>query len=214
MSNSQRPDKWHGHHIVTEDELVDAFDPETSSVAEERARRRIHIRHGVVLVFLTVLLAAAAFSGWMVLSKQWVIPGLEPEASAPVDASCPTTIITYAENSSVTVNVYNATGKAGLASKVAAQLRDRDFKIGAVGNQRLRYDATIGVVISGVNGRSEALSVQRNVAGLQYVTDIRRKDKTVDVILGSQFKRMSTEEKVRTRPGKLNCLPETTSASQ
>lgn len=186
---------------------------EPSTRAQERGRRRRHLRHGVVLVLVTVLLAVAAFSGWMVLSRQWVIPGLDPEPRPVVDASCPQEKFSYAESNTVTVNVYNATTKAGLASTVASQLRDRGFKIGAVGNRRLGYNAEYGVVISGGLGRSEALSVQRNAAGLLYVTDTRRTDHTVDVVLGARFKSLTDLSKVRQRNGTLNCLPEPASSA-
>lgn len=213
MSKSQRPDRLNGHHIVTEDELLDVSVQEEYSRAEEKARRRRHFRHGVVLVLVTVMLAVAAFAGWMVLTRQWVVPGLDSDSVAVVDDRCPVEEFAYADNNTVTVNVYNATGRAGLAAKVATQLRDRGFKIGVVANRRLTYDATIGVVISGGQGRSEALSVQRNVAGTKYVTDTRRRDETVDVILGSSFKSLTTRDKVRTNEGRLPCLPGTESSA-
>ena len=78
----------------------------------------------------------------------------------------------------------------------------------------MRYDASIGVVVSGAKGRSEALAVQRNVGGALYVTDPRRKDQTVDIVLGSDFKTVTSADKVRKRNGPLVCLPDAASKAE
>ncbi|MFJ1829281.1 LytR C-terminal domain-containing protein, partial [Streptomyces sp. NPDC088178] len=97
----------------------------------------------------------------------------------------------------ITVNVYNATPRSGLAKKAADELKKRGFTIGEVGNAPAAYDKKVagtGVLLgapSAVNGPFPVLGTQ--LQGTVSKTDARR-TADVDLILGTKFKALSTPQ--------------------
>ncbi|MFH8339673.1 LytR C-terminal domain-containing protein [Streptomyces sp. AM6-12] len=91
----------------------------------------------------------------------------------------------------ITVNVYNATARTGLAKDTADQLKKRGFKIGDVGNASAQYDKKVkgtGVVLGPTSAVDTSLPVLgAQVAGAQQRPD-GRKGATLDLILGDGFK--------------------------
>ncbi|MFI0775436.1 LytR C-terminal domain-containing protein [Streptomyces sp. NPDC021212] len=93
--------------------------------------------------------------------------------------------------SDITVNVYNATKRSGLAKDTADELKKRGFKIGDVGNAPNPYDKKVkapGILLGApgsTDGAFRVLSTQ--LAGTQAKNDGRR-GKDVDLIIGSGFK--------------------------
>ena len=67
-SNPNDPNEWHGHHIVTEDDLAS---PEFS--ADPTTKRHRNIRHGIILATTVVLLAAALILAYLVNTRAIVI---------------------------------------------------------------------------------------------------------------------------------------------
>jgi hypothetical protein len=93
--------------------------------------------------------------------------------------------------SDITVNVYNATKRAGLAKDTAQELEKRGFKIGDVGNAPKAYDKKVKTpgMLLGAPGSSDGpfrvLGTQ--LSGTRSKNDGRR-GKDVDLIIGSGFK--------------------------
>lgn len=96
--------------------------------------------------------------------------------------------------STITVNVYNATNRTGLASQTAAVLKQRGFVIGKIGNAPapLQNKVPGAAQITGA-GTSAAMMtmVGAEVAGARPVVDTR-KDTTVDLVIGNGFSALVT----------------------
>ncbi|GGT46627.1 membrane protein [Streptomyces kurssanovii] len=96
----------------------------------------------------------------------------------------------------ITVNVYNATPRAGLAKSTADELKKRGFKIGKVANAPADYDKKVPgtAVLLGAttaqNGAFRVLGTQ--VQGFQAKTDTRRTT-DVDFIIGTAFKALDAK---------------------
>ncbi|MFD7499833.1 LytR C-terminal domain-containing protein [Streptomyces sp. NPDC059850] len=99
--------------------------------------------------------------------------------------------------SDITVNVYNATKRSGLAKDTAKALEKRGFKIGDVGNAPKAYDNKVkasGILLgapASAEGASRVLGTQ--LAGAQTKNDARR-GKDVDLIIGSGFKDLAKQK--------------------
>lgn len=207
MARNPDPNEWHGHHIISEDELAS---PEFSIDATTKKHRTI--RHGLILSFAIVLLVSALVVAYLVNTRVIVIDALEPKpvAAAPVvvNEACPTDKFSFIDPAKMKVNVLNGTQTSGLAGATATKLKKRGFRIGDVENARLSKPEVVGAVTSGPAGYAQAMTLQRNIAGLAYVYDPKRQDSTVDLVLGTKFKDLVTEKQVDTKPGALKCTPE------
>lgn len=97
----------------------------------------------------------------------------------------------------ITVNVYNATPRTGLAKDTADELRKRGFKIGKVGNAPAAYDKKVkapGILLgapAATDGPFDVLATQ--LAGTQTKNDARS-GKDVDLIIGTAFKDLVKEK--------------------
>jgi hypothetical protein len=206
LARNPDPNDWHGHHIISEDELGS---PEFTTDA--RIKRRRHIRHGIILVLAVLLLAAALVLAYMVNTRTLVIDALEPkpaaEAPASVNEACPTKQFSYVDPAKMKVNVLNATQIYGLAGATSTKLKKRGFTVGEVGNAQLSNVQVVGAVRSGPDGYAEAMTVQRHIKGLTYVYDAKRPGKTVDVVIGTKYKDLVKEKSVNKKAGKLGCTP-------
>ncbi|GGZ17322.1 membrane protein [Streptomyces inusitatus] len=110
---------------------------------------------------------------------------------APKESAAPPLRLRPAQ---VTVNVYNATPRSGLAKAAADELKKRGFTIGKVGNAPAAFDKKIkntGVLLgspTAVKGPFLLLGTQ--LKGTTNKTDAR-KTKDVDLILGTAFTKLS-----------------------
>jgi hypothetical protein len=93
----------------------------------------------------------------------------------------------------ITVNVYNATPRSGLAKDTADELKKRGFKIGEVGNASATYDKKVkdpGILLGAPAATEGTFNVLRTqLAGARTKNDAR-KGKDVDLIIGSGFKNL------------------------
>ncbi len=102
------------------------------------------------------------------------------------------------EPRTVTVNVFNATTRGGLAKKTADELKKRGFKIGDVGNATKQYDKKVkgtGVLL----GPAAALDTSLPVLGTQLPgaerrTEAARKGAAVDLVIGDGFKELAKRQ--------------------
>ncbi|WP_329223905.1 LytR C-terminal domain-containing protein [Streptomyces sp. NBC_01485] len=97
----------------------------------------------------------------------------------------------------ITVNVFNATTRSGLAKTTADELRKRGFKIGEVGNASKQYDKKVagtGILLgpaASLNTSLPVLATQLNTA--ERRTDAARTGPTVDLIIGTGFKALTSQ---------------------
>ena len=98
--------------------------------------------------------------------------------------------------SSVALNVYNATERAGLARKTADTMKSRGFKVGKVANDPLSKTVTATAEIRyGGTGLAAAQLVRFYVPGAVLVKDAR-KDASVDLVVGAAFKGVAEQSAV------------------
>jgi len=94
----------------------------------------------------------------------------------------------------ITVNVYNATPRHGLAASTADQLKQRGFTIGKVTNDPLKADLPGAAQIRG-SAAAILRVVAAEVAGAQITRDARA-DSSVDLVLGAAFAALATPAQV------------------
>lgn len=98
----------------------------------------------------------------------------------------------------ITVNVFNATPRSGLAKETADELKKRGFRIGDVGNATDTYDKKVegaGILLGAKTAAQAALPVlNTQLSGAQLKTDGRAKADQVDLIIGTGFKNLTTKE--------------------
>ncbi len=172
-----------------------------------RMRRPRHRRR----IVLTLLATACALGlvGWGTLQLIDVFGGRTGTAQAAQDKKhCPDGGRKTAVRATpaaqkppapgtLTVNVFNATQRSGLAKRTADELKKRGFKIGKVGNAPAAYDKKIkgaGILLgptAAVDGPLKVLATQ--LAGAQQKTD-GRKGSELDLIIGDAFKDLATPQ--------------------
>ncbi|GAA3796186.1 LytR C-terminal domain-containing protein [Streptomyces coacervatus] len=163
-----------------------------------RMRRR---RRGRLVVALLASVTALGLVGWGTLQLIDLFTGGGEKASAAgPKADCATkaspsarsTAAALPKPAAITVNVYNATSRSGLAKSTADELKKRGFKIGDVGNASKDFDQKIkgtGVLLgpkSALNTTLPVLATQ--LSAVERRTDAARKGAAVDLILGDAFK--------------------------
>ncbi|WP_407992152.1 LytR C-terminal domain-containing protein [Kitasatospora sp. CMC57] len=115
-------------------------------------------------------------------------PLAAPDA-APGVPSAPPSSTAVPQPAAVTVNIYNATAKAGLAARTAEEFKKRGFTIGKVGNAPATVEklpTTTIQVISGPAGLGGATLLASEVTGATKSADTRV-DPSVDVVVGDAF---------------------------
>lgn len=122
-------------------------------------------------------------------------PGASP--GAPAASGAPAAVDPHAvpQPSAVTVNVYNATTKAGLAGRTADELKKRGFVIGKVGNAPAELDKKVpgtAQVIAGPTGAGAGTLVGSQIAGATVTADART-DASVDFVIGDSYNALLDE---------------------
>jgi len=148
-----------------------------------RKRRRATITLSLVgLVMVgTFTYAAAYFQGWVAAARPSSLASPPCQAADAADAADALT------PSTVTINVYNATDRNGLARSVAKSLRTQGFNIGEIANDPLgKRIVGVGEVRHGQLGTADANLVAKRLPGAKVVLD-KRTDDSVDLVLGNRF---------------------------
>lgn len=116
-----------------------------------------------------------------------------PAAASPAAAQ---PAVVLPQPGDITVNVYNATPRAGLAKAVGDELRNRGFVIGNVGNAPAGFDKKVpgtGILLGSPATDKGAYSVLgTQLAGVTQQNDTRE-GADIDLILGDAFKELSTK---------------------
>ncbi|MGW7573107.1 LytR C-terminal domain-containing protein [Streptomyces sp. NPDC054765] len=171
-----------------------------------RMRRPRHRRR----IFLTLVATACALglAGWGTLqlidvfggrgSTAQASPGKQhcPDNAKPDAAQARTAAQKAPAPGTLTVNVFNATPRSGLAKRTADELQKRGFKIGKVGNAPAAYDKKVkgtGILLGprAADGPLKVLATQ--LAGAQQQSD-DRKGADLDLIIGDTFKDLAPQQ--------------------
>ncbi|MDH6119407.1 cytoskeletal protein RodZ [Kitasatospora sp. GAS204A] len=118
-------------------------------------------------------------------------PGSPAASGAPAAvSSTPLPAVTTApQPQTVTVNVLNATGKAGLAAKTADELKQRGFTVGKVGNAPSALEGHVpgaAELVAGQTGAGAAALLGAQVTGATTMADART-DGSVDFVIGDGY---------------------------
>lgn len=177
-------------------------------MSRKRSRRRI-----VLAVFGSILALALLGYGALQLidvfqgdsskrntaagAKDCPTKGAEPSSKSGPAAASPTPAVVLPPPGEITVNVYNATPRSGLAKAVGDELAKRGFVIGNVGNAPADFDKKVpgtGILLGSPATDKAVFSVLgTQLAGTTQQTDTRE-GADVDLILGDAFKELSTKE--------------------
>jgi LytR cell envelope-related transcriptional attenuator len=160
-----------------------------ASIHRRRRRRRAAITLTLVGLMMvgTFAYAAAYFQGWVGTRTPKPVASGACQVATPAQALKP---------SAVTINVYNATNRSGLAASVAKSLRAQGFKVGKVANDPLgKSIAGVGEVRHGQTGAAGATLAATRLSGAKVVPD-ERADATVDLVLGNAFTTLRAPPKV------------------
>lgn len=147
---------------------------ESESSEKARKRRRTAITLGAVALVLA--------GSFYYASSYW---SADPTSSAA--ATCTPTASGSVAPAQVTVNVFNATKRTGLAGSTAKLVKERGFVVGSVQNDPTKkVIAQSAEVRYGPNGEAGAQLILALVSGSVPVTDTRA-DASVDLVLGDGF---------------------------
>lgn len=122
----------------------------------------------------------------------------KPRAGAAAAASAAAKpAVVLPQPGEITVNVYNATPRAGLAKAVGDELKKRGFTLGKVGNAPADFDKKVpgtGILVGSPATDKAAFSVLgTQIEGDTQQTDARE-SADIDLILGDAFKELSPKE--------------------
>ena len=143
------------------------------------------------LIFLLVLALAALGVWWKVLQQHDAEVAAQARACATAEAAPPSL-----DPKAVTLRVFNATDKAGLAQTVASQLQHRGFTVTEIANDSSGRKVTgVGELRYGARGREAAAYVKVFLPGAGVYTDTRA-DAKVDLVIGPDFTSLTAPDKV------------------
>ena len=164
-----------------------------SYVVEAGASRSRRARQRRALITLAIVALMLFFAFWYAYSYYKD----SDKATAAPTTTCTTAATTASAlvPAQVTVNVYNATERNGLAAKTAAEVRKRGFKVATVSNDPLNRNVTTGAEVRfGSKGAASSKLVLALVKGSKAVKD-KRTDATVDLVLGDRFTALAAPAK-------------------
>jgi hypothetical protein len=162
--------------------------------------RRPHRRRRIVLASAAAVIVLGA-AGWGTLQLVDVFSGDEGTKTTAGKQDCkpapkPTAApaAAFPKPAQITVNVYNATPRSGLAKTTADELKKRGFKIGKVGNAPTAFDKKVpgaGLLLGAPTATKGSFAVLgTQLAGATTKTDTRG-TADVDLIIGTAFKSLS-----------------------
>ncbi|MFM9448422.1 LytR C-terminal domain-containing protein [Streptomyces acidiscabies] len=166
-------------------------------------RMRRSRRRGRLVVGVVACGAVLGVAGWGTMQLVDVFTGGGGTASAasasggcaPKKAVPTTAAVVLPKPAQITVNVFNATTRSGLAKTTADELKKRGFKVGQVGNAPAQFDKKVagtGVLVGMPAASGTSLSVLGvQLPGAERRMDAARKDASVDLVIGNGFKTLA-----------------------
>lgn len=160
-------------------------------VGARPGRRRSGARRRLLVVTLALaVIVGASWTAWQATTGAADDVRAKPAPSCPVPS--PTPVVVPAGQ--VTVNVYNATDRRGLAARVAKELKRRGFVVRKVDNDPAKRSVTgAAEVRHSAAGSDAARTLAAQVGPVVAVPDQRR-GPSVDLALGAGFERLVTPE--------------------
>jgi len=166
-----------------------------------RPRHRAHRPRWLVVLLAAVAVLVVVGLVYGILSL--VRGSGEPDTAAepePTPTPCETVLVPAGDvlptPADVTVNVYNATGTSGLASKTATALEKQGFATGKVANDPAdREIPGVGEIRFGPKAAEEAQLLLIYVPGAELV-ELQRKGQKVDLAMGDAFTGLAPEQEV------------------
>lgn len=153
------------------------------------------------LVAIGVAGTALGFTWWQ--RGTWT-----PDFHAPNAAVvCPVWPLTPAAPADVSLNVFNASSREGIAAEVAGALRERGFDVRTVRNATLDTETaeSVALIYAGPDDTAAALAVQNQIPGSEVVLQPDRTNGILDVALGSKYGGVASLESVPKGSGTLKC---------
>jgi hypothetical protein len=143
---------------------------------EFRARRQ---RRATVTIAVVVLILAGAFYYASAYFRE----------TTPQPGPCTTVVAPPPlKPADVSINVYNATNRSGLALKTSKAAADRGFKIAAVANDpKKKTIKDVAHIRYGPEGEESAKLLAQHIKGAKLIQD-KRKGDTIDLALGTAWK--------------------------
>jgi hypothetical protein len=172
-----------------------------SRIVDDDGGRRYRVRRqrrSVVVIVVVLLGLAGAF-----YYASTYFRATEPQAGP-----CTTEpVVVPLKPGDVSLNVYNATKRAGLASAASKTAIDRGFKVKTVGNDPKKATVKQNAQVRfGPDGEASAKLVIAHVPGAVAVNDKREGD-TVDLVLGNTWKNFGAAPAVVTPTQTLRPCP-------
>ncbi|MFJ4580793.1 LytR C-terminal domain-containing protein [Streptomyces echinatus] len=167
-------------------------------------RMRPPRRRGRLVAAAVASVAVLGLIGWGTLQLIDVFDGGDNPTVADHAADCRTKaepapaaqVKVLPKPGRITVNVFNATKRTGLAKKTADELRKRGFRIGSVGNAAKDYDQKVkgtGLLLGSPAAQDSSLRVLgTQLAGAPVRAD-GRKGADLDLIIGDGFKGLTRQ---------------------
>lgn len=143
------------------------------------------------LVFLLVLALAALGVWWKVLADEGARAEAD-EAACATAAEAPPSL----DPGTLTVRVFNATDRGGLANEVAAELQQRGFVVEEIANDPSDREVTgAGEVRHGPRGADAARFLALFLPGAGNFQDTRA-DARVDLVIGPDYAGLTPPDQV------------------
>jgi hypothetical protein len=168
--------------------------------ARELRRRHTHERQAVVFGLLIAALAVVGVGALGVFTGAIKSPISRAIASpSPTDSALTTDVACLAKGTkpvaykNVTVRVYNASDKPGIATATANALHQRGFELGTVGNSTVAVVAPR--IVFGHKGLAQAYTLAAQVPDARLTLD-SRKDSVVDLVLGTGYSSLTPQKSV------------------
>jgi hypothetical protein len=140
-----------------------------------------------LLLFGTVAYAGSYVQGWVATAAPKTVVNTSCNGAASNQPLIPR---------EVTINVYNATVRIGLAASVASSLTKIGFKVATIDNDPLgKTILGVGEIRHGPSGLEGAMLAARRLPGATVVQDDRM-DASIDVVLGRSYSSLTVQPKV------------------
>jgi hypothetical protein len=173
--------------------------------ARQLRRRHMHERQAVIFGVLLAVLALAGLGAAAIFTGSLNLPVFAREfATDPTPTTlqdpypCPPAGTVPVAANQVTVKVFNATTRVGLAGATGASLAERGFVVASTENAAVTYDGTARVIF-GAAGIAQAYTLAAHIDGAVLVLDPRT-DATVDLALGATFAELVPADAVMLDP--------------
>jgi len=165
-------------------------------VRDERAARRRQRRQTWTFMVAFLLVLGTGVGALTHYQGMWEWPFTDPAPVAPA-AAC-TDVSTLLPAKSITLHVYNASDKAGLAGRVGSDFGKRGFRVVKTGNDPMEAKVTtVAMLRYGPDGALAARTVGAHVRGsIARVQDERVGD-TVDLVLSGSFAMRTPDDAAR-----------------